>query len=65
MGLDEMPTPLQDHENSEDDLAGNEEQSEGDRPVFLPLLPGLSNACLHVLKIGQMQIMESMILLKL
>ena len=37
MRLDLTSIPLQDCEDSEDELGGNEEQLQGDRPVFLPL----------------------------
>ena len=37
MRLDLTLIPLQDCEDSEDELGGNEEQLQGDRPVFLPL----------------------------
>jgi hypothetical protein len=44
MGLDSTPIPVQDCDDDSDDDDPdnrNKEQLQGDRPVFLPLLPGL------------------------
>lgn len=51
MGLDSTPIPVQDRDDDSDDDPdnGNEEQLQGDRPVFLALLPGLPDACLNEL----------------
>lgn len=46
IALDSTLNLQQDHDDSEDKLGGNEEQLHGNRPVFLPLLPELSDACL-------------------
>lgn len=43
VGLDSTLLPVQDP----CDLSGNEEQSEGERPVFPPLLPALTEGCLN------------------
>lgn len=44
VGLDATLLPTLNHDD--DDLGdGNDEQSEGERPVFLPLLPALPEAC--------------------
>jgi hypothetical protein len=51
VGLDCTPTRIQDRDDDLDDDPddGNEEQLHGDRPVFLPLLPGLPDTCLDEL----------------
>jgi hypothetical protein len=51
VGLDCTPTRIQDRDDDLDDDPddGNEEQLHGDRPVFLPLLPGLPDTCLNEL----------------
>ena len=47
MGFDSIPTPVLYHYDTDDDDPedGNEEQLPGNRPVLLPLLPGLPEAC--------------------
>ena len=49
VGLDSTLLPVQD---PYDNLSGNEEQSEGERPVFLSLLSKLTEACLNDLNSG-------------
>ena len=46
MGLHSTLILLQDHDDSEDELGGSEKQLQENRPLFLPLLPELSDACL-------------------
>ena len=43
VGLEAIPTPIEDPDGELDE--GNEEQSDGDRPVVLPLLSGLPEDC--------------------
>ena len=49
VGLDSTLLPVQDPYNN---LSGKEEQSEGERPVFLSLLSKLTEACLNDLNSG-------------
>jgi hypothetical protein len=51
IGLDSNPTQVQDRDDDSDDDPdnANEEQLQGDWLVFLPLLPGLPDACLNEL----------------
>ena len=45
VGIDAIPDPVLvlDHDDSSDD--GNQEQSQGERPIILPLIPSLPEAC--------------------
>ncbi len=43
VGIDAIPEPVLDADDSSDD--GNQVQPDGERPVVLPLLPSLPEAC--------------------